>query len=104
MLGNVIDVGEKRSNRRPDCDCQLSVRNNFFFSFTQFAAEKLKTHFEFAFQSEFIDLGASTYPRFVRNVTCDGHSRCQHAPRRGLHCLPIHYDVSQIISVRSQMG
>lgn len=53
----------------------------------------------FNFQSTLIDLGPSSFPRHIRNVTCDEHKRCYHSRAKGLHCLPIHYQVSPNISI-----
>ncbi|XP_055303634.1 uncharacterized protein LOC129569135 isoform X4 [Sitodiplosis mosellana] len=73
IIGDFMPVEEKpekRSHLRAGCDCQLA--------------------------STLIDLGPSSFPRHIRNVTCGEHNRCQYARAKNHHCLPIHYQVSVI--------
>ncbi|XP_031629022.1 uncharacterized protein LOC116344549 [Contarinia nasturtii] len=71
IIEDLAPSEEKRSNSRAGCDCQLS--------------------------SEMIDLGPSSFPRLIRNVTCDRtHKRCYHSRGKELRCLPIPYKVSVI--------
>ncbi|XP_055303632.1 uncharacterized protein LOC129569135 isoform X2 [Sitodiplosis mosellana] len=70
IIGDFMPVEEKpekRSHLRAGCDCQLA--------------------------STLIDLGPSSFPRHIRNVTCGEHNRCQYARAKNHHCLPIHYQV-----------
>lgn len=94
LLGDVsTTIEEKRGRSQAGCDCQLRVSLR--------AAWTLHTIYEYfvffffsPFQSEYVDLGPSTYPRYVKNVTCDEHKRCYQSRSKGYQCHPIHYKVS----------
>lgn len=89
LLSDVSTVEEKRGRSQAGCDCQLRVRHGH--------DEKTACRFFLncgLFQSEYVDLGPSTYPRYVKNVTCDEHKRCYHSRSKGYQCHPIHYKVS----------
>lgn len=99
IVGDIAPVEEKRSHSRAGCDCQLSVCDlaKFHSLFTLLKIwrnifSSILVHF-ISFQSTLIDLGPGSFPRHVRNVTCDEHRRCFHSRAKGLHCLPIHYQV-----------
>lgn len=98
-----IVTEEKRSHSRAGCDCQLSVslfrwkKRYFHFEvdLKQFY-DQIRRHNFILFQTTLIDLGPTAFPRHIRNVTCDEHKKCYHSRNKGLHCLPIHYQVCLI--------
>lgn len=109
VFREIVTTEEKRSHSRAGCDCQLSVsETDFFFvwrakkfiywsSFKAIDDQSRRQNF-IVFQTTLIDLGPTAFPRHIRNVTCDEHKRCYHSRAKGLHCLPIHYQVRQFVT------
>lgn len=98
-----IVTEEKRSHSRAGCDCQLSVsfllrgtKKKKFQPHVKAIDDQRRRHNFILFQTTLIDLGPTAFPRHIRNVTCDEHKRCYHSRNKGLHCLPIHYQVHSI--------
>lgn len=97
IIGEIVPIEDKRSTSRAGCDCQLSVSSDSSFFKVIFGTYLIKKIF-FA-KTSYIDLGPTVFPRHVRNVTCDEHKKCYHSRGKGLHCLPIHYDVNNTDSI-----
>lgn len=97
-----MPLEEKRSHSRAGCDCQLSVRKisrKIAWILDEILRQTLQNRWFFVpFQTELIDLGPASFPRHIRNVTCDEHKRCFHSRAKGLHCLPIHYQVTRNVT------
>lgn len=93
IVGDFVPIEEKRSSQA-GCDCQLSVGCIITFEFSRLLNYiKLIECVFTVLKTSFIDLGPASFPRHIRNVTCDQHKRCYHSRAKGLRCLPIHYEV-----------